>query len=720
MAEETLPSTPSSSSPLSSSSSALPPVDPHSTTPLDLPTGHSNSSSPLSLLPATTDLLPSSSLPHSSNSTGFTPSNDYFSLHYPHDCYLTAQAKVNDVSGIVLLDTGSGVTIISSRHWQIIGTPGSIRPYVGPEIQGPDGSSIGPEGLVSVKITMAGTTVQHSAILARNFHHLILLGNDYMKSIGLVLDIQANKMWLRDHAELTFSVSSDLTEAGRLDVPVASTERRIIAPYHIAYIQVHVPSALSAYPWDASITGPHTNIATANSLIRFHDRKSFVQIANCSPHRKHVYCGQRLALADLYYGDFDTSASAYSLSDLLTNPSVSNQSTDSRVFSPQTTSALSLSLGDHQPSLSPLPPSVSHHTMDDSSTPLDLPFLQLLRLNDTDLDATEVHQLTSLLIKYQDCFRDKPGHTSLTQHHIDTGSTRPIKLRPYRVSPQRQHIISEQIHQMLLDGIIEPASGPYAAPVTLQPKKDGSLRFCVDFRQLNSVTVRDVYPIPRIDDTLDQLQAARYFTSLDLKSGFWQIELDDASRPKTAFTTHAGLFQFKVMPFGLTNAPATFQRLMDLVLAGLKWSCALVYLDDIIVYSSSFSSHLQHLESVLSQLRASGLSLHISKCHFAQTKLKYLGHVVSHAGIEPDPDKLRAVRDYPIPTRLKEVRTFLGLTSYYRRFIRGYATLAEPLISLTRKADHKPFVWTTDCEHAFHRLRELLIDAPIISYPHFD
>jgi transposase InsO family protein len=273
---------------------------------------------------------------------------------------------------------------------------------------------------------------------------------------------------------------------------------------------------------------------------------------------------------------------------------------------------------------------------------------------------------------------------------------------------------------MLADGIIELANGPYAAPVTLQPKKDGSLRFCVDFRQLNSVTVRDVYPLPRIDDTLDQLQTAQYFTSLDLKSGFWQIELDAQSRPKTAFVTHAGLFQFKVMPFGLTNAPATFQRLMDLVLGGLKWTCALVYLDDIIVYSPSFELHLEHLESVLKQLQASGLTLQISKCQFCKTKLKYLGHVVSSTGIEPDPDKVRAVQAYPVPTRLKEVRSFLGLTSYYRRFIKNYATIAEPLISLTRDTDHKQFTWTLACQQAFEHLRQLLAQAPIISYPHFD
>ncbi|CAF3890410.1 unnamed protein product [Rotaria sp. Silwood1] len=273
---------------------------------------------------------------------------------------------------------------------------------------------------------------------------------------------------------------------------------------------------------------------------------------------------------------------------------------------------------------------------------------------------------------------------------------------------------------MLRDGIIEPANGPYAAPVTLQPKKDGSLRFCVDFRQLNSATVHDVYPIPRIDDTLDQLRSATYFTSTDLKSGFWQIELDKESRPKTAFVTHAGLYHFTVMPFGLTNAPATFLRLMDLVLGGLKWSCALVYLDDIIAYSSTFSLHLQHLESVLQRIQASGLTLHLSKCHFCKTKLRYLGHVVSQTGIEHDPDKIPAVRDYPVPTRLKDVRTFLGLTSYYRRFIKNYATITEPLIALTRHTDHKSFQWSTTCQQAFHHLRHLLMDAPIIAYPQFD
>ena len=706
--------------------------------------------------------------PHSSRSSGFLTFDTLnVSSFSPCACYLTAEAKINDISGIVLLDTGSGVTIISSSHWHLLGSSDSIRPYSGPEIQGPDGSSIGPEGQVTVQITMAGITVHHPAIVAKHFRHLILLGNDYMKSIGLVLDLQANTMWLRQHPDRRYSISSDLTQAGRIDVPVISTERRIIAPYHLAFVEVNVPQLVSCNSWDASITSRHSRLATANSLVRFTDRKSFVQIANCSSRQQHLSRGEHVALADLYFDDVDLFSHG---SSILSSPPCSSLSSKSpMLFHKESSSSSSTTDGEelysdvnHQKSglsasliasnsldrvscslaqISQSPLTDSHHTHDfpifltqsfsshhdisfsnhsDSLFSIDSNFLQSLDLTDLHLTNDQIDQLKTLLIKYHSCFRTQSGRTTLTRHHIDTGNTKPIKIRPYRVSPPRQQIISKHINQMLGDGIIEPATGPYAAPVTLQPKKDGSLRFCVDFRQLNSVTVRDVYPIPRIDDTLDQLQAAQYFTSLDLKSGFWQIELDDESRPKTAFITHAGLFQFKVMPFGLTNAPATFQRLMDLVLGGLKWSCALVYLDDIIVYSSTFQSHLQHLESVFERIQSSGLTLQISKCQFCKNKLKYLGHVVSQSGIEPDPAKIRAVQDYPIPTRLKDVRTFLGLTSYYRRFIKNYATIAEPLIALTRHTDHQSFVWTTPCQDAFLHLRRLLTEAPIISYPHFD
>ncbi|CAF0875709.1 unnamed protein product [Didymodactylos carnosus] len=192
----------------------------------------------------------------------------------------------------------------------------------------------------------------------------------------------------------------------------------------------------------------------------------------------------------------------------------------------------------------------------------------------------------------------KTYRTNITKHHIDVGDARPITLPPYRIwSPKTDYITQGLVH-LKEQNIIEPATGPWAAPVTLQPKRDRTMRFCIDYRRLNEVTVRYVYLLPRIEDTLDALHDAEYFSTLDLRSGFWQVELDEESKEKTAFVTHDGLFQFTVMSFGLTNAPATFQRLMNVILSGLKWRCCLVYLDDVIIVSSAFDQHLKDINDV--------------------------------------------------------------------------------------------------------------------------
>lgn len=216
-----------------------------------------------------------------------------------------------------------------------------------------------------------------------------------------------------------------------------------------------------------------------------------------------------------------------------------------------------------------------------------------------------------------------------------------------------------------MDDVIQPSKSPWASPVVLVRKKDNTLRFCVDYRKLNSVTKRDVYPLPRIDDTLDRLRNAKFFSSLDLKSGYWQIEVDERDREKTAFVTPDGLYEFKVLPFGLCSAPATFQRMMDTVLAGLKWQTCLVYLDDVVVFSATFEEHLTRLKGVLQAIRSADLTIKPEKCHLGFEELKFLGHIVSQQGIRPDPDKTSAVSSFPRPTDKKAVRRFLGLCAYY-------------------------------------------------------
>ena len=214
---------------------------------------------------------------------------------------------------------------------------------------------------------------------------------------------------------------------------------------------------------------------------------------------------------------------------------------------------------------------------------------------------------------------------------------------------------------MLNQDVIEPAHGPWSSPIVLVKKKDGSSRFCIDFRRLNSVTRKDAHPLPRIDDTLDALAGAQWFSTIDLASGYWQVEMEDRDREKTAFVTPFGLYQFKVMPFGLCNAPSTFQRLMELVLAGLHWSTCLVYLDDIIIFSHTMEDHFQKLEAVFQRLQQAGLKIKPRKCSLFRKSVHYLGHIVSQQGVHTDPEKTKCVAAWSTPMNLNDLRKFLGV-----------------------------------------------------------
>ena len=229
--------------------------------------------------------------------------------------------------------------------------------------------------------------------------------------------------------------------------------------------------------------------------------------------------------------------------------------------------------------------------------------------------------------------------------------------------------VDQMVSDMLQQGVIEPSSSLWASPVVLVRKKDGGMRFCVDYHKLNHATKLDEFPLPRIDDTLDLLAGARYFTTLDLAAGYWQVAMDPSSQEKTAFATYSGLYEFRKMPFGLVNAPATFQRLMEVVLSGLARSGCHVYLDDVLVFGRTLQEHNENLTKVLARIRQAGLRLKPKKCSFAQQSVEYLGHVVSAEGIQTDPKKLMAVRQYLVPTNVQSLRSFLGLVSYYRRFV---------------------------------------------------
>ena len=271
------------------------------------------------------------------------------------------------------------------------------------------------------------------------------------------------------------------------------------------------------------------------------------------------------------------------------------------------------------------------------------------------------------------------------------------------------------IREMAAAGVIEPSTSLWSAPVVLVRKKDDSWRFCVDYRHLNAITKKDSYPLPRIDDTLDWVAGSSWFSSLDLLSIYWQVELAPDAKPKTAFTIGRGLWQFRVMPFGLCNAPATFERLMERVLADIPRSHCIVYLDDLLVHANDFYRAFSNLRDVFESIRRAGLRLNPAKCHLLTRETEFLGHVISGRGIATNPTKVAVVRDWPTPANVNQLRSFLGLASYYRRFIQGFATIASPLHRLTDKGQQ--FDWDESCATAFHRLKTALTGAPVLAVP---
>ena len=333
------------------------------------------------------------------------------------------------------------------------------------------------------------------------------------------------------------------------------------------------------------------------------------------------------------------------------------------------------------------------------------------------LDSDKRLELKQLVLEYEHLFPDIPSRTDKIYHDVDIiEGSKPVKQHPYRMNPVKQQYLREEVQYLLDNDFIEPSQSEWSSPCILVPKPDGTFRMCTDYRKVNSVTKTDTFPIPRIDDCIDNIGHAKYVTKFDLLKGFWQIPLTDRAKEISAFVTPDGLYQYKVMPFGMKNSPATFQRLVNSLISNLDGCKA--YIDDAIIFSEEWQQHLQTIRTFFDRLSDAKLTVNLANSEFCHANLTFLGHIVGQGQVKPVEAKVEAISDFPVPTSKRQLMRFLGMAGYYRKFCNNFSAIAEPLTNLLGKK--AKYVWTDDCQKSFDKLKAILRSAPVLLAPSFD
>ena len=363
-------------------------------------------------------------------------------------------------------------------------------------------------------------------------------------------------------------------------------------------------------------------------------------------------------------------------------------------------------------------PATAREVQTDIKPPVPQHLQDLFERSAKDLDESQKGKVEDLLSNYQDTFsRDEwdIGLTNLAEHEIKTGDASPIKQPPRRVPLAYADKEKAAIEDMKAKGVIRESVSPWASPICLVSKKDGGVRLCVDYRKVNNLVKPDGFPLPRVQDCLDAVAESKWFSTFDLTSGYYQIPLKSQDIPKSAFVCKYGHYEMTRMPFGLNNAAGTFQRTMELALQGLQWVICLIYIDDIVVFGRSFEEHIKRVEEVLKRIQAAGLKLKADKSNMFQDSVLFLGHIVSGEGVKPNPTNIAKVVEWPRPKSAKQVRQFVALGSYYRRFVKDFATMVRPMVELTKKG--RKFIWTEACERSFEMVKKALVSSDVMGYP---
>lgn len=540
-----------------------------------------------------------------------------------------------------LLDTGASITVASAsfiNKTSLAGTP--FQPATHPVIKGVTGAKLTVLGVLTIPISIGGVKFSHPVHIIQDLHYPFILGLDFLNKHKARIDFNSQVLLLPDensdvHNIHLLSASEGKARASSTVLIPKRSEMNI--PVNISHIKNCTNVLLEPNP--SLIT--NMQLIAARCLVQVDKGKAYLRVMNPTHSDVQVYA--RSILASVIRID-EQDVFAFESSQISSTPSTNTK----------------------EPELN-------------------------FDLSTSDLTPKQKSVLVDFLYQHKDSFATNLsdlGRTDHYKHRIDTlPGTRPVRLPHYRTTPQNLTEIDRQVQELLQNDIIEPSNSEWHSPVLLVKKPTGEYRFVVDYRKLNKSTIPMSFPLPQLEDVFDSLGAAspKYFSSLDLKSGFWQLEMDPSTKHKAAFITQSGVYEWKRMPFGLMNAPISFQTLMTSVLRGIHWKFVLCYIDDILIFSPTFEVHLKHLQEVFARLRQANLKLQPSKCHFALQQLKFLGHIITREGVEVDPAKTDSIRQYPTPTTQKQVRSFLGRANYYRKFIEGFSKIAAPLNALLAK-----------------------------------
>ena len=608
----------------------------------------------------------------------FTLPNPQVNLTSLHDT-MSIAVLVESASAKALIDTGSAVTLLSVPFWESLPKKPPVTLVTSSPIVSVDGSPVSVVGKATVAFTVDGRRLTHSVYIA-DVQAMVILGIDFLRKHNCVIDPSQ------------FTIKLPPPEATSPFSPPPGPCTKPSCHVSLASAVTIPPFTQIVVPWNLGPSNPLTSNQSPRSFL-FESRPCISEkfdldcpntLVSVSPSARQVPCQM------FNYSDHPIT--------LRHGLQLGHLNTCSVVDPP---------VNKYQPVASV---SVPNQSVTASS-----------RFSLSHLSTADLSSVSSLLDEFSCCVSTGPfdtGKTDVLMHSIDTGLSPPICLAPRCLPLHQQQDVKDHIESLLKQDIIRPSRSPWSAPIVVVCKPDGSIQLCVDYRKLNDITTKDAFPMPRIDDAIDAMRGANYFTTLDLASGYWQVRLDDDAQEKAAFATSFGFYQWSCMPFGLCNAPATFQRLMYTVLHDLIPHVCLVYLDDIIIFSSSLQEHLVRLRAVLERLRDAGLKLKPSKCSLAQTSVKYLGHLFSAAGVVPDPAKIAAVSTWPAPTTVTQVRQFLGFVTYCRRFIQDFAKIATPLYAITKK--QATFSWSPDAAKAFRKLIDCLTSHPTLAFPNTD